>query len=122
VFDPVPDCLIVAFDSPPRWPLPGPAQLFPQQMPDMCWMVRDAAQVLDHLSHAWQRPQIGGVSVGLRALGQRRFDLVELLCCQLRSSARSPGPAQAVSAIALPHETPVRDNLMRHAYLATDFC
>jgi hypothetical protein len=57
LFDPALDGFIVAFDGLPCWPLPGPAQLFPQQVPYVSGVVAHPAHVLDHLGHTFREPR-----------------------------------------------------------------
>jgi hypothetical protein len=78
LLDPVLDGFIVTLDGISGRSLPGPAQLVPQHVPDVPWVVGHASYLLDHLSHTRQGPQVGDTPVGFCALGQCLFDSGEL--------------------------------------------
>jgi len=104
----------------PNWPLPGPVQLVPQDVPHVPWVVGHAGHPLDHLRHTWQRPQVAEVPVGFGSVGQHRFDLSELSVAQLWPPSSSTRCTQRITATLSPHPAPVRDDLMRDAQLTRD--
>src|SRR5437870_10930036 len=120
LLDPARDGFVIAFCRSACRSLPAPVQLLAQDVPHPCWVVRDPRQPLDHLSHAFQGPQIVRIAVGFGTLGQRALDLPKLFSIQLRQPPRSPGAAQPVSAGLTPHRAPIRDDLMAHAHLPSD--
>jgi len=56
-------------------------------------VVRHAGHPLDDLSHALQRPQIGGEAIGFGTFSQLDLKLGELLSAQLRQPASASGTA-----------------------------
>jgi hypothetical protein len=75
--------------------------LVAQDVPHVARMVGDTRYVLDDLSHTWQRPQVGGISVRLGAAGECFLDINELSVGQLRFASSTAGATQAVAAIRL---------------------
>src|SRR5207244_13291254 len=60
--DPALDGFRVAFDCAPSRPLPAPAQLVAQDVPDVAAVIRDAGDPLDDLGHTVHCPQIGCIT------------------------------------------------------------
>src|SRR5207253_8348140 len=66
--DPALDGFLVAFDCAPSRPLPAPAQLVAQDVPDVAGVIRDAGDPLDDLGHTRQGPHIRSHNRWLRHL------------------------------------------------------
>ena len=71
------------------WNLAGPAAP-PQQSPDVVGMVGHAELLLDQPGDAFQRPPIGGVTVGSGPFGQQRQQSPALGFRQFARPARDP--------------------------------
>src|SRR6266568_2490623 len=122
LLDPALDGCIVAFDCPPSRPLPAPAQLVAQDVPDVAGVVADPGQPLDHLGHARQGPHIGRVAVGFGTFGQRFRHLRQLSVGELRRSSPRSRRAQCCSPTLAPALAPLRYALMRNADSTRNLC
>ena len=95
LLDPVLDGFLVALDRTSGWALPRPIQLVAQQIPHVSWVVADASQALDHFGHAWQRPHVGGVAIGLGPSGSACSTVASCACVSLRSRPTCPAERKA---------------------------
>src|SRR6266849_10874927 len=120
LLDPALDRRVVAFYRSACRSLPTPAQPVAQDVPHPCGVVRDPSHALDHFSHAFQGPHIVDVAVGCSALGERCFDLGQLLAVQLGQPSGASRPTQTISPSPTPHRAPIRHDLMAHAQLPGD--
>src|SRR5207244_5940920 len=115
--DPALDGFLVAFDCAPSRPLPAPAQLVAQDVPDVAGVIRDAGDPLDDLGHTRQGPHIGRITVGFGTFGQRLCHPGQLRLGQPGVWSHTASRAQCRSATLAPRLAPLGHDLVRHAQL-----
>src|ERR1051326_4879648 len=121
LIDPLLDGCIVALHGLASRPLPTPAQLLAQDVPDIAWVVDHAGEPLDHLGHALQSPHIGDEAVGLSAFGQGSFHLGQLRRAELAGSSHAARCTQRSQANRPPLHPPLGNGLMRNVQLTSYF-
>jgi hypothetical protein len=117
--DPLLDGLVVPLHRFAGRPLPAPAHVA-ENSPDVAGVVLHPGGLLDHLGHPGERPQFGGIPVGLRTLLQGPLHLGQVRCTHL---GRATGLARALQRPLpsdLPLLVPVGDGLMGDLQLTAD--
>ena len=77
----------------------------------MTGVVGDPGFCLDHLGHALERPHVGGIPIGQRALCQSALDLAKVRLVELRKTTGPARRPQCGRASGLPLGVPSADTL-----------
>jgi hypothetical protein len=122
LLDPLLDSFVATFQLTPRRSLPGPAQLLPQEIPDIARVVGHASHLLDDLRRASQRRHVTGAAIDLGTLLQRPPYFPQLCWAELARPSGASLPAQRRTATLSPHLSQVGADSVTYAQLRGDLC